>query len=111
MKQIELDLSQEPVLIELTTNDYGRDAIGIKISRESIQDCELMIEIQREETLRTTMVSTYSEDNQGFIYSIKKSLVEEPGEKPAMITIIDVFEEIREEYPAKWIITQAEEDK
>ncbi|MBQ6318191.1 MAG: hypothetical protein IJI23_00175 [Lachnospiraceae bacterium] len=111
MKNINLNLNDEIIKIELTPEDFGREAIGVRLfigdePAPANANSELMIEIQREETLRTTMVSIYEEQIGCFRFTIKKPWVEEIGEKPARLSLLDVFEETKDSYPAKWIVKE-----
>lgn len=109
MKELNLNLNDDIVKIELTSEDYGREAIGIHLffDDEPIPvnaDSEVMIEIQRTESLRTTMVAIYEPQIDCFRFTIKKPWVEEIGDKPARISILDIFEETKDSYPAKWSV-------
>lgn len=109
MKELNLNLNDDIVKIELTPEDYGREAIGVHLffDDEPIPvnaDSEVMIEIQRSETLRTTMVSLYEPQVGCFRFTVKKPWIEEIGEKPARISILDIFEETKDSYPAKWVV-------
>ena len=112
MKEINLNLKDEVILIELTQKDYGQDALVVHLYEgdtpvELTKANRLVIDIQREETLVTTMVANYDADHNAFWYMVKKALVETVGEKPARVSIVDMVEEITKSYPAKWIIKES----
>lgn len=115
MKNIDLNLADEVVKIEVTTQDYGREALNIRLFNgdqpiTDFKDKEFTLEIQTSPTTRTTIGTGFKEDTDAFTLSVKKSLVENVGEYLARIGLLNIFEESAEFYHAKWIVTEAEKE-